>query len=426
MPALPPLSTEQASVALISASLLLLATLWAAYRIRPLESGQEYDQVLTPPLRRRRKLLPWLASLLLHTGAIVVAIFQVGGSRPSPLDLRRYQVMLVDLRSVETPLYLPAFAVEERPQIDAAPEVETPAEAPEGPGLEGQSKRDQPAEEAPQSSTEGAAIALPPHNEPVRQALPYEDVVHVAAWALPRADRSALQYLASLAPDEFAGLPAFRPTALRALEVAAPPALPGSANGISLAAWLDAMSWSEVGESEQWAGLADSSSEGRASGKGGAGEISRRHRVVIISDQAAAAPEIRQTLTGNRIYTIYVDAPGWPHRMALHVAAPGGQGGRLEQRGHVYRMLPGRRIDPPYAIQKTPLLLASDARVPFFVWVGARIDERGELNDLRIVSAVQPETAEKILASLGGWLFQPALADGEPIEVEALFGVRLR
>jgi hypothetical protein len=45
---------------------------------------------------------------------------------------------------------------------------------------------------------------------------------------------------------------------------------------------------------------------------------------------------------------------------------------------------------------------------------------------VRVVSGLDPETDDRILASVRAWDFHPAYRDGEAVEVEALFGIPLR
>ena len=45
---------------------------------------------------------------------------------------------------------------------------------------------------------------------------------------------------------------------------------------------------------------------------------------------------------------------------------------------------------------------------------------------MRIVSGLTSEMDDRIMANLREWEFNPAFRDGEPVEVEALFGIPLR
>jgi hypothetical protein len=58
--------------------------------------------------------------------------------------------------------------------------------------------------------------------------------------------------------------------------------------------------------------------------------------------------------------------------------------------------------------------------------VYATVSPDGELGNMRIVSGLNPTTDNQILANLQEWEFNPAFRDGEPVAVEALFGIPLR
>ena len=70
-------------------------------------------------------------------------------------------------------------------------------------------------------------------------------------------------------------------------------------------------------------------------------------------------------------------------------------------------------------------VLAQESSPPRVV-VYAKVDAAGAINSLRVVSGLDPETDNRILASVSKWDFHPAYRDGEAVEVEALFGIPLR
>jgi TonB family protein len=55
-----------------------------------------------------------------------------------------------------------------------------------------------------------------------------------------------------------------------------------------------------------------------------------------------------------------------------------------------------------------------------------RIDQKGNVQNLRMISATQPAFVEPALAAVRAWRFKPATRDGKPIEIAANVGVRFR
>ena len=58
--------------------------------------------------------------------------------------------------------------------------------------------------------------------------------------------------------------------------------------------------------------------------------------------------------------------------------------------------------------------------------VYAQVDEEGNLAASRVIRGADPETDQLVLANLQSWDFHPAFQNGEPVSVEAVFGIPLR
>jgi len=156
-----------------------------------------------------------------------------------------------------------------------------------------------------------------------------------------------------------------------------------------------------------------------------------QYGIILVSDSRSAPPEVAGLLTGNPVYTVYLDVPEAPRNWTLQFCIPQSSSkDRLEFRGNVVRIVPRKRVDPPFAQTKTALRIhaspAEMAQWPRRALVYALVDAEGMLGDLRVVSGADPETNEIILANLRSWEFLPAFQDGEPIAVEAVFGIPLR
>ena len=170
--------------------------------------------------------------------------------------------------------------------------------------------------------------------------------------------------------------------------------------------------------------------KGYGIGNGGRAPVPRKlHGIILISNDASTIPEAAGVLTGNPVYTVYLEVPGFTKKWVLQVCVPAADSTSEVEPG-VIRVLSRKSLDPPYAEEKKPLRLALDGFDPRYlpprVVVYATVSPDGELGNMRIVSGLNPETDGQILANLREWEFNPAFRDGEPVAVEALFGIPLR
>lgn len=185
------------------------------------------------------------------------------------------------------------------------------------------------------------------------------------------------------------------------------------------------------------AGAGDEDGTNGAGGDGfgrgylGRGAVPRSmHGIIVISNDAGAIPEAAEVLSGNPVYTVYVEVPGFTKKWVLQVCVPLEQQQSLEQDGGVIRVLSRKSLDPPFAFHKAPLGLELTGRplqeLPPRIVVFANVTENGDLSEMRVISGVDPATDNLVMANLQSWEFHPAFRDGEPVAVEALFGIPLR
>lgn len=179
------------------------------------------------------------------------------------------------------------------------------------------------------------------------------------------------------------------------------------------------------------AGVSGAGGEGLGKGWDGRGPVPRKlHGIIMISNETTTIPEAEDLLTGNPVYTVYVQVPGFAKKWVLQVCVPGPGAGNVIRDGGVLRVLPRKSLDPPYALTKLPVDLSFDVadprQIPPRLVIFARVDKEGELRDLRVVTGVDPSTDDRVLARLQEWDFHPAYRDGAPVAVEAVFGIPLR
>ena len=134
-------------------------------------------------------------------------------------------------------------------------------------------------------------------------------------------------------------------------------------------------------------------------------------------------------LQGNPIYTIHLDVPEAPRKWTLQFCIPGSGSRKLDTSTGVIRILPKKKVAPPFPREQKPLRLESSPlpldRPLEVVVVYAIVDEEGGIGNLRVVHGADPDTDNTILAHLESWEFLLAFRGEEPILVEALFGIPL-
>ncbi len=162
----------------------------------------------------------------------------------------------------------------------------------------------------------------------------------------------------------------------------------------------------------------------------GRGPVPRKlHGIIVISDEPAI-PEAAGILKGNPVYTVYLQVPGFDRKWILQVCETEQDNSGLQVQDGVIRIVTRKKMDPPFAFRRVGPRIHYDDLDPYTtparVVVYAKVDAEGAINSVRVVSGLDPETDNRILASVRAWDFHPAYRDGQPVEVEALFGIPLR
>ncbi len=174
--------------------------------------------------------------------------------------------------------------------------------------------------------------------------------------------------------------------------------------------------------------------DGPESGGWGHGRLTpvprKFHGIILVSNSLSTLPEAVGVLSGNPVYTVYVDVPDSPRKWILQFCVPHSEGS-LEINGGVVEVLSRKSMNPPYAVHKEPIklhLIPTIERIsalPPRVVAYGTVDAEGNLHNVRIIRGADPDTDSMVLASLSHWEFVPAFRDGHPVEVEALFGIPL-
>lgn len=170
--------------------------------------------------------------------------------------------------------------------------------------------------------------------------------------------------------------------------------------------------------------------EGYGEGWRGRGPVPRKlHGIIVISDEPAI-PEAEGVLKGNPVYTVYLEVPGFDRKWILQVCEVEQESGSLQVQDGVIRIVTRKKMDPPFAFHRVGPRIEYDNLDPYSspprVVVYAKVDAAGEINSARVISGLDPETDDRILANVRDWGFHPAYRDGEAVAVEALFGIPLR
>ena len=152
-----------------------------------------------------------------------------------------------------------------------------------------------------------------------------------------------------------------------------------------------------------------------------------QYGIILISNTRSELSEAKGVLTGTPVYTVYIDVPEAPRKWVLQYCVPRSTR-RTEIVNGVIRVRTVERVDPPHALKMEPLRLEvpDGHRLPRRIVVYAVVTEEGSIEDFRVIRGADPETDKMVLANLQSWDFHPAFQRGEPVSVEALFGIPLQ
>jgi hypothetical protein len=156
-----------------------------------------------------------------------------------------------------------------------------------------------------------------------------------------------------------------------------------------------------------------------------------QYGIILVSNTRSDIPEANAVLTGTPIYTVYIDVPEAPRKWVLQYCVPRSPQPKepKDSGGDVIHIRSAERVDPPHALRTEPLRLElpeKNSRAPRRVIVYAVVTEEGELENFRVIRGADPKTDEMVLANLRSWDFHPAFQRGEPVSVEAVFGIPLQ
>lgn len=119
------------------------------------------------------------------------------------------------------------------------------------------------------------------------------------------------------------------------------------------------------------------------------------------------------------VYTVYIEmthspepAPSWILQFAPE-AAPG------DPHGEVTAPFPKEKPHPKFPPE---IVARNEGRL---IVVTCLIDAEGKVEKPRIIQSPNPLLNPPLLEALTQWVFQPAVADGKPVAVRALFGIPL-
>jgi TonB family protein len=104
----------------------------------------------------------------------------------------------------------------------------------------------------------------------------------------------------------------------------------------------------------------------------------------------------------------------WMVWFAEHVFAPGAPPAIVRPPE------PRHKVDPAY------IRSAADQRIEGIVKLAAVIGKDGRVDRIELLSGIDNRLDESAVEALSKWLFEPALRDGAPIEVDAVFEVPFR
>lgn len=492
MSPLPEIAPQDLVLGLASAALLLW-TLLVVVRSRvfgdilsPLSLDDREEglfQGITP--KRPNRQLAFVGSIFLHLACMsLLPWVEEFAPGKLPFRLRPYDFVVVQFKTVDASLRIPSDLTSVLPEHELPPPPEAELSdtadpgignrltAPSLPGPAGGAEKTpeptfiervqidfpervapqreavaaaQPAAEIPARTNRNlsrrlAAITAPLDVElglipPMESANP-SPALTASVGGLPEVISGSEQGLQPPAPSALADVPGAVGVTLSAAENNAIRSLLAESYGSgTLLDLLSSANSSGITEgpgigSEIGPGMIGDFGEGFGEGWRGRGPVPRKlHGIIVISDEPAM-PEAAGVLTGNPVYTVYLEVPGFDRKWILQVCEASDESGGLRVQDGVIRIVTRKKMDPPFAFRRVGPRIKMEELDPYStpprVVVYAKVDVAGAISSLRIVSGLDPETDDRILASMRDWDFHPAYRDGEAVEVEALFGIPLR
>jgi hypothetical protein len=150
--------------------------------------------------------------------------------------------------------------------------------------------------------------------------------------------------------------------------------------------------------------------------------------IIVQQSPAESGLEGGEALTGQPVYTVYLDVPGFSRRWILQYCVPGSQAGDgfVQPGADRIQVVPRRSVQPPYPIDRIPVDTSGVQGGPRRLVVYGLIGERGLVENVRLVRGTGTPVDMAAVQALQQWTFRPALRGAVPVAVEALFGIPLR
>ena len=145
---------------------------------------------------------------------------------------------------------------------------------------------------------------------------------------------------------------------------------------------------------------------------------------VVEGSHGGAGLGIYGILTGQQNYTVFIPMPSG--RWTMQFSQRTLNTGELHSNQASTVISIGNALIQPRPLHKVDPLLPEKENLPKIrgqVVVYAIIHIDGSLDKIRVVRSLHPTLDEQAIISLRQWKFKPAHRDGQPIEVEALFGI---
>lgn len=127
---------------------------------------------------------------------------------------------------------------------------------------------------------------------------------------------------------------------------------------------------------------------------------------VVATARSGGAVMPKGLLKGSKVYTVYLDtAAGLAFLQFAEHAANNFQ----------------RDLTAPELLSSFVPPEMRSARV----MLAGVMDRSGSLRDLRVLEAISTDLAQRLIAAVQQWHFRPALQSGNPVEVDAIFGLNI-
>ncbi len=134
--------------------------------------------------------------------------------------------------------------------------------------------------------------------------------------------------------------------------------------------------------------------------------------------RVSAAPD--PALAGRLVYSIAIQMPNITSYSGSWMVWFADRGPDSKVPGNVRPPVPLRKVDPRY------VAAAADERVEGIVRLSAVIRKTGSVENVQVLRHLDDRLDRSAQEALAKWLFEPALRDGAPMEVDAVFEVPFR